>query len=183
MKKIKNAVSVIILLVTFILVLCLMFTKISGQTPSLFGYQLLRISSPSMSPELEVGDIILSKNASNPSDIKVGNVVTYNGVSGEYAGISITHKVIVAPHKENSTYVLQTQGVANEIADPQISFDTVTGVMITRLTLFSRLYSIFLTPWGLIIILGLLAILFVNEIFTLRNLIKENDDNDKTKTE
>lgn len=176
MRKIKNAISVIILLVTFVLVIGLVFTRVNGEPPELFGYQLLRVSSPSMEPKLEVGDIILSKEIDDITKIEQGDIITYNGEFGDYAGKRITHEVVVAPYLTDDTYYLQTKGTANDYPDPEIREDQVIGSMVCSLGVLSVLYDFFITPWGLIVILGFLAILFINEIFALRQLVKENED-------
>lgn len=178
MKKIKNIFSAIILLVTFILVIMLVFTRINGKTPELFGYQILRVSSSSMVPRLEVGDIILSQRVDDITTLKQGDVITYKGEFGNYAGKSITHEVIIEPFKSDGTYYLQTKGIANDHPDPEIREDQVIGKMITPIPIFSAVYNFFMTPWGLIVILGFLAVLFINEIFALRHIVKENDDED-----
>lgn len=182
MRKIKNAISVIILLVTFVLVIGLVFTRVNGEPPELFGYQLLRVSSPSMEPKLEVGDIILSKEIDDITKIAQGDIITYNGEFGDYAGKRITHEVVVAPYLTDDTYYLQTKGTANDYPDPEIREDQVIGSMVCSLGVLSVLYDFFITPWGLIVILGFLAILFINEIFALRQLVKENED-EEVKTE
>lgn len=176
MKKIKNIFSAIILLITFILVIVLVFAKINGESPEFFGYRLLRISSPSMEPELKTGDIILSYRVDEILTVKNGDIITYNGEVGEYTGKMITHQVTTAPYLSNGKYYLQTKGIANSSPDPEISENQVVGKMVTRLSLLTAVYSFFATPWGLFVILGFLAVLFVNEVFALRQLVKENDD-------
>lgn len=180
MKKIKGILSAIILLITSVLVILLFVTKLSGGTPEIFGYQILRISSPSMEPELQIGDIILSASVDDITTVKEGDIITYDGEFGDYAGKSITHEVVVAPYVSDGTYYLQTKGSANTYADPEITENQVTGKMVCKLTVFSAVYNFFATPWGLIVILGFLAILFINEAFALRQLIKENDDEEVT---
>ena len=133
MKKFKNIFSVIILLVTFVLVIMLVFTRINGKTPELFGYQILRVSSSSMVPRLEVGDIILSQRVDDVTTLKQGDVITYKGEFGNYAGKSITHEVIVEPFQSEGTYYLQTKGIANDYPDPEIREDQIIGKMILRM--------------------------------------------------
>ena len=178
MRKIKKALSVIILLVTFVLVIVLVFTRINGKTPEIFGCQLLRVSSASMEPKLKVGDIILSKEIDDITKIEQGDIITYNGEVGDFAGKTITHEVVVAPYLTDDTYYLQTKGTANDYPDPEIREDQVIGSMVCSLGVLSKLYNFFITPWGLIVILGFLAILFINEIFALRQLVKENEDDE-----
>lgn len=182
MRKIKNIFSAIILIATFVLVAILLLTKISGKTPEVFGFQLLRISSESMEPELSVGEIILSRTTDDVSHLAQGDIITYKGEQGSYSGKLITHRIIVAPHEENGEYRLQTMGDSNEFADPEIRASQVVGKMVCRVGFLSVIYSFFITPWGLMTILGFLAFLFINELYALRQLVKENG-NEEDKTE
>lgn len=183
MKKLKNILSAVILLITFALVIMLVVTKIQGNVPELFGYQILRVSSSSMTPTLEVGDIILSKSVDDVTELKVGDIITYRGEVGGYAGKTITHEVTVEPYESGGKFYLQTMGIANGYADPEISEDQVIGKMVCTLPVLSSVYSFFMTPWGLAVILGFLAVLFINEVFTLRRLVKETDDDAVDDTE
>lgn len=133
-----------------------------------------------MEPRLEVGDIILSKEIDNITAVKQGDIITYNGEFGDYAGKTITHEVVVAPHLSDGTYYLQTKGTANDYPDPEIREDQLIGSMVCSLSVLSMIYDFFMTPWGLIAILGFLAVLFINEIFALRQLVKENEDEEAT---
>lgn len=173
MKKLKNILIVCILAVTFVTVITLVVTRIQGKTPELFGYQILRISSASMEPELSVGDIILSKRVKDVTALEVGDIITYKGQEGSYEGKTITHEVAIEPYEYEGKYYLQTRGIANGYTDPEISEDQIVGEMVHVMPLFSAMYSFFLTPWGLIVILGFLAVLFINESFNLVRLVKE----------
>lgn len=133
-----------------------------------------------MEPRLSVGDIILSKEIDDITKVEQGDIITYNGESGDYAGKMITHEVVVAPHELDNTYYLQTKGTANDYPDPEIREDQIVGLMVCSLGFFSAIYNFFMTPLGLITVLGFLAILFINEIYALRQLIKEDDDEELT---
>ena len=141
-----------------------------GEIPSAFGYTLCRVSSGSMEPELQVGDVILGKKVSEPEKLKVGDVITFKGEDG-LEGMFITHKIIVAPHEEEGVLMLQTKGTANEIPDSPISGDRVVSVMLGEVWFLNKFYSFFLSPWGLITIVFLIIIIFIDELIALvRNL-------------
>lgn len=129
-----------------------------------------------MEPELKVGDIILSKRVKDITTVKCGDVITYKGEVGSYSGKNITHEVTQVPYKSNGKYYLQTMGIANTYSDPEISEDQVIGRMVCKLTLLSKVYSFFLTPWGLAAILGFLAVMFINEVVALRRLLRDRGD-------
>lgn len=174
MKKFKNVLSAVLLVITFIVLIVLVFTRIQGKTPQIFGYRILRVSSSSMEPKLYVGDIILSKSVDDIESLKVGDIITYNGEAGSFAGKVITHEVAVAPYESGGKFYLQTIGIANNYPDPEISEEQVIGKMVCTVPVLSAVYNFFITPWGLAVILGFLALLFINEVFSLRRLVKES---------
>ncbi len=166
-KKIINIISTVLLIVLIIIVIAVFLTRASGGVPELFGYQVYRISSGSMSPVLEVGDVILSHKV-DADEIKVGDIITYLGDEGNYDGMLITHSVITAPHSSGGDTVLSTQGVAEgAIPDPEISFSQVKGKYITKLSFLNKAYTFFLSPTGLIIFILIIMILFGYEIISL----------------
>ena len=176
MKKAFKVVKIIVDVLCWILIALLAVAMImtlnarfTGSEPSIFGYSIYRVSSPSMEPELNVGDVILSKNIDDPMTLKVGDVVTYRG-RGDMSGKLITHKIIVAPTEEDGKIMLQTQGVANNTPDDPIEAQRLVSVMITKLGFMNVFYDVFYSPWGLLIIIGLILIIFIDE------LIVEGDD-------
>lgn len=126
-----------------------------------------------MEPKLKVGNIILSKSVKDVSKLEEGDIITYEGLVGGYAGKTITHQVTVEPYQYGDKYYLQTMGIANGYNDPEISEDQVIGKMVCKIPLLGLLYNFFITPWGLVLILAFLAFLFVSEIFNLKKLLKE----------
>ncbi len=173
-RKALNLLFAVLLVFTFILVIIMVFTRISGKTPQLFGYQILRISSSSMEPELNVGDIILSKRV-DPYTLTDGDIITYHGEYGSYQGKLITHAVVGEPAEQGGTLYLKTMGIANGYVDPEISAEQVVGKMACKIPLLGDVYNFFITPYGLFTILVFLAIFFINELFSLVKLTKRKE--------
>lgn len=162
------------LVVVLVFTLVLFFTsRVNGSTPSVFGYSIFRVSSGSMEPELMVGDIILDKTVDNPEDLKVGDVITFK--SNDYGDKLVTHKIIKAPYEENGKLMLQTKGIANEVEDKPISTDNVKGIMICKVDYLDTVYNIFLSPWGLLILIALIVVIFFDEIITIVKILTNND--------
>ena len=157
-----------------IVVISLVTAKIQGSYPSVFGYSIYRVSSGSMSPELEVGDVILGKSVSDPMDIKVGDIVTYKG-SGELSGMLITHKVIVAPEEVDGVLTLQTKGIANEIPDSPISAERVVSVVVCEVEFLAAFYNFFFSPWGLLTVIALIILVFIDEVIAIIRNLTGND--------
>lgn len=172
-KLIKNIICwTLIVILVFTLVVFFM-SRINGSTPSVFGYSIFRVSSGSMEPELMVGDIILDKTVDNPEDLKVGDVITFK--SSDYGDLLVTHKVIKAPYEENGKLMLQTKGIANEVEDKPIGVDNVKGIMICKVDYLDTVYNVFLSPWGLLILITLIVIIFFDEIITIVKILTNND--------
>lgn len=173
-KKVFDILCWVIIAVLVISVAITVFSRFRGTNPSVFGYSIYRVSSGSMEPELEIGDVILGKAVDDPMTIKVGDVVTYKG-SGELAGMLITHKVIVAPENVDGVIMLQTKGVANEIADSPISADRVVSVVICEIEVLAMFYNFFFSPWGLLTIICLIIIVFIDEVISIIRNVTSND--------
>ena len=172
-KLIKNIICWTLIAVLVFTLVVFFMSRINGSTPSVFGYSIFRVSSGSMEPELMVGDIILDKTVDNPEDLKVGDVITFK--SSDYGDMLVTHKVIKAPYEENGKLMLQTKGIANEVEDKPICVDNVKGIMICKVDYLGTVYNVFLSPWGLLILIALIVIIFFDEIITIVKILTNND--------
>jgi signal peptidase len=85
----------------------------------LLGFKPTVVASSSMSPTLEIGDVVIAV-PSDPSGIRVGDLVQYTRIGDR---ISITHRVVSIETSGNA-YIITTKGDANNIVDDPIS---VTG--------------------------------------------------------
>lgn len=180
---VKNIICWTLIICLALLIVMMFYSRIKGEVPSFFGYSILRVSTGSMEPELMIGDVILDKNVSDIKSIEVDDVVTYRG-SGELSGMLVTHKVIKAPYlADDGTYYLQTKGVANEIADDEISADKVESVMICKIPYLDSLYNLFLSPWGLAIFIVLILLIFFDELVNFFRVLTGNTTSAKDATD
>lgn len=171
---IKNIVLGIVVVLLGIILISFIIVKFSGGTPTVFGYSIQRISSGSMEPALNVGDIILSKTVDDPESIHVDDIVTYSGGS-QFDYSSVTHRVVTQPTKNaEGIYVLVTKGDANVDADPEIPFTDVKFVMIRKLDFMVTFYNFFLSPWGLITFIAALLAIFFDELLTVVKVMSGN---------
>ncbi len=168
LRVIKNVVCWTLIIILSFAVITFLLTRFAGATPSLFGYTLQRVSSGSMVPELEVGDVILSRNVGESDELKVDDIITFDG-SDQFGEKNVTHRIIVAPYEANGVVMLQTKGDANDIADNPIEFSRVKSIVLKKLSFLRTIYDMFLSPWGLIIFIALLLLVFFDE---LMNIIK-----------
>lgn len=175
-RLVKNIVCWILIVVLAITLLIFLTTRIQGNTPTVFGYTIFRITTGSMEPELMVGDVILDKVVDDETEISVGDIITFEGGS-QFDGKLVTHKVIKAPYTDsNGDIMLQTHGIANEIDDTPISISQVRAKMVCKIPYIDTLYNLFLTPSGLLILILLIILVFIDEIANIIKVLSGKDD-------
>ncbi len=181
LKKIASVFCWIIVIILVGMVVLSFIARITHSTPSVFGYSFYRVSSGSMEPELMVGDIILDKKVENPKELKVGDIITFDG-GAETNNIPITHKIIKAPYEDiDGLWRLQTKGVANDQADAEITLEKVQSVMICTIPFLTQVYKVFLSPWGLIIFIVLILFIFFDEIINIIKIASGSYDSTEEK--
>lgn len=177
LRIIKNTVCWTLIIILTFLMIGFMLSRVSGNTPSLFGYTVQRISSGSMEPEFLVGDVILSKEIDDVASLKVGDIITFKG-GDQFGNNNVTHRVVVAPKEENGTMMLQTKGDANEVYDEPIRADQVQSKYICKISFLTKLYAFFLSPWGLLVFIALLILIFFDEILNIIHITSRRENND-----
>lgn len=161
-KKIWNAISIILVSIIVLLAILLAGVRIVGLTP----YSVL---SGSMEPTYHVGSLIYVKDIES-ADIKIGDPITFV-INEEF--LAVTHRVvdieILTAGEEGideTTYYYQTKGDANEEADAApVHHKNVVGTPV-----FSIPYLGYLSVWlqtrkgmimGISIALALLILTFL----------------------
>ena len=132
----------IVFLIAFVLVVCLQ--RFSNNRISFFKYRMFTVISGSMEPKYKVGDTI-----------------SYLGMSGDFAGKVITHQVVGINQNQDGKYIFSAKGLKNLVVDPSISEDQLYGVVIYRCPILSFFYKIISTNLGfyLFIIIPLMYII------------------------
>ena len=175
-KKISGIIGTILIVVLIAVVIVMFDARMSGEAPSIFGYQIYRVSSESMEPELMVGDVILAKEV-DPQEIQKGDIVTYKGEKGTFDGMLITHKVIEDPEYVNGEYVFQTAGIyEGALPDPEWGEDQLLGRYVKKLPFIDKIYNFFVTPYGLIAFILVIMVLFGYEMIALILSYKDEDE-------
>jgi signal peptidase len=182
-KKIFNIISTVFLILLIILVAMMFFARFTGNSPSVFGYHFYRVATGSMEPTLMTGDVILVKEAPAESIAK-DDIVTYKAKSGEMTGREVTHRVVAEPEIKDGVYWFQTQGDRSGAPlDPRITYDQIIGKFVTKLPILDKVYSFFLTPYGLIAVVAVIIVLFGFEMISLFSTYKNIDEIDEKYTQ
>jgi signal peptidase len=184
-KRIISVAGSILLVLVVAAAIWVLAERIQGENPSVFGYRLLRVATGSMTPEYEVGDVILVKRTP-VSGLSVGDDITYMSQAGETEGLLITHRIISMEYEEASgEWQIQTQGIAEgAVPDKVITADQIYGKAVHICRILTVIYNIFLTKPGLLLfILPLILMMFV-ETMNLITIFTEGDaEHVKTETD
>lgn len=167
--------------VVVILIVTIFISRLNGKTPSVMGYSFFRVSSESMMPALEVGDIILVKEC-EITDLQVKDIVTYNGTKGDMAGKIITHRVVEAVYELDGKEYITTCGDANDLNDPKVEAEQIIGKMERKLPLFTKVFDFFITPFGLLTVIILIILAFLPDILNFAKAITNNVETGKEKS-
>lgn len=162
----------IVVILAFILVVCLQ--RFSNNKISFFNYRMFTVVSGSMKPKYDIGDVLVSKVV-EPSSIKIGDDISYLGVSGGFRDKVITHRVVGIEKNSNGKYFFRTRGLTNLVEDPIISEEQLYGLVIYRSILLSLVYRIVATNIGFYLFV-IIPLLFVigSEVLTI--LLKREEE-------
>lgn len=179
-RVIKGAINVIcwiVIAALAVFMITFLVSRINGGTPSVFGYTFHRISSGSMEPELKVDDVILDYEVKNINELKIGDIITFQG-GKQFDNHLVTHRVVRAPYTDGGQLWLQTKGDANNATDDPIMAETVKSKFVSKVSFLTGLYSFFLSPWGLITFISVLLIIFFDEIINIVRIISGHYDDE-----
>ena len=161
LKRIFNICILIIFTTIVFAVASLIIQKfvLKEEIPNVFGYKILQVMSGSMSGEFETGDTILIKEIKNESDLKIGDVITYQIEKNTM----VTHRIVnITKIGEKLNYTLK--GDVNNIEDSEkVTFSNIEGIYIRKLNLIGKLINFMQKPYGMVIIFTtpILLILYV----------------------
>lgn len=173
LKIVGRVLSIALIVIEVLIIIFLVVSKVQGDTPTLFGYQMYFIRTGSMEPYLEPGDVIISKKYDGRELVsgENGDVVTYRGSIGNRAEL-ITHRVIEVDGDE-----IITQGDANNVADSPITKNEIEAVMVHKTVVIDKIYKVISTTWGFWLLIFMpIAILIISEIVSLAKELKKEKD-------
>lgn len=172
LKTIGEGLSITVIVLEVIVILFLILSKASGGIPSIFGHHMYVIVSPSMSPELEIGDVVISREYEGES-LAVGDVIQYVGQRDDMQGKIITHEII-SVSGEGEDAVIVTQGIANLEPDPPIRGSDVVAVMQYKTVVIDKIYGAVSTTAGFVFLVMLPMVgMIVFEIISLAKDIRK----------
>ncbi len=124
-KKIFKFILSPILIIIVLFNLYIVFQKIThpNQVVTIFGYRTYIVSSGSMEPFLEVGDIILVDKVENAESINVDDIITFSNGEGK----DITHRVIEIKDVNNNKFFVTKGDNNNDKDGNEVRFENIRG--------------------------------------------------------
>lgn len=187
LKTIKTIWRIIRTILTIILVGLLVIVvtqRVSNNKMAVAGFRIFTVVTESMKPEYVVGDAIFTKTI-EPSEIKIGDDITYLGMAESFKDKIVTHRVINIEKAEDGTYIFETKGIANPKADPKINESQIFGKVIYKIKSISYINSIIGNLYGMYfaIFIPFGLIMFIEYILYKRDNEEDEDIEDDTKTD
>lgn len=164
MKMIWKVIKSLITIFLVIILLIVVFQKISNNKLTIGNTYIFQVASESMLPKYKVGDIVVVRKT-DPSKLEIGDSITYLGKSSNLKGLIITHE-LVKKEEVDGKYHFVTKGLMNEIEDPEITEDDVYGKVIYHSVVISYLSRLMLTRAGYYIIFVTIGLILSYDVIT-----------------
>lgn len=164
-KTIKKIVEIIAIILIYNIILIIV-SSINGKNFNILGYKAYIVTTDSMQPSINAGDIVIVKNGKKDK-IRQGDVITFNQ-NDEV----ITHRVIKNITEESNVEYI-TKGDNNNTEDTfKVKYDDVIGKVIITIPYLGKIISILDNK--IIILILLLVILIIVFIKIEKNEKLEN---------
>ena len=137
------------------------------------GISIYTIVSPSMTPNINVYDVVVNVRVDNPEKIKVGDIITFKSQAATSEGMTITHRVIAREQLPDGTYEYMTQGDNNAEPDSSyVIFDNIIGKEIVTIPALGKIQFLIANKksW-LFLLLIPISIYLIKEIYKLIDLV------------
>ena len=163
-----NTISVLIIAAAVVILCLVVFTK-QGEVPNIGGYTVFRITTGSMKPSYDTDTLILVKKT-DPSEIQVGDVISFYSSDPALDGAVNTHRVTKI-EQDGTEWKYTTKGDANNVPDQYgTDSEALIGKVVASSLILGKLARLVSNPLIFIpvILIPLAVILISNMISTVR---------------
>ena len=146
------------------------------------------IVSPSMVPAINVFDVVVTMRVDEPTDLKKGDIITFNSTDYRYSGVLVTHRIVDIEETSSGEYLFTTKGDNNNTQDSsRISFDKIYGRVLFRIPKIGYIQYYLSSVLGWVAIIIVPAVMIIGyDIFKLIKTLKNDnkgDNSEKIKNE
>lgn len=136
-------------LVYYFIAVRIYVAKGSGHEPK---FSLYTIITPSMTPNINVYDVVIDVKVDKPEDIKINDVITFNSSIPGVHGGTITHRVIAVSKDADGNYHYRTKGDYNLVDDGvDVDFNSIVGKVALKIPKLGRAQAFLATKAGWLI--------------------------------
>lgn len=152
------------------------FTQDNSVLPNIGGKFPLMVQSGSMSPTIEVGDLIIVTVPEKGAEFGKGDVITF--WDGEPGGPLVTHRITEVTKDDDGKKAYRTKGDANSAEDAVLVYDKdIVGTYVTRIPYLGDVAMFMQTIPGLVVCVVLpLFIFVVYDVIRRRQLSKSEQE-------
>lgn len=158
-KIIKGIINTFIVFIIFVFVLMVCLQRFSGNKISFLNYRMFTVVTGSMEPKYKIGDVLIAKEK-DPSEIKIGDAISYLAEKGEIKNNVVTHEVVNITKNEKGEYLFHSKGIANLVEDPVVHENQLYGVVVYKTKLLSYIRKIINTDIGMLVFI-IIPILYI----------------------
>ncbi len=175
LKYFAKTITYTLLTILIVCGLALLFvfvtTKIAKSNNATPPVNLFTIISPSMTPSINVYDVVVSVKT-EPSKIKVGDVITFYSNNPNVNGITVTHRVIQVI-QNGTQYNFKTKGDYNPAIDAEtITQDKIVGKVYFKIPQLGRVQFFLGSKGGWLIAILIPALAIISyDIYKIIKLI------------
>lgn len=148
--------------------------KGAGYEPKISLYTIV---SPSMTPNINVYDVVVDVRVDNPEDIKVGDVISFISTSLLTPGKNITHRVVAITEDSDGNICYKTKGDYNQVEDDSCAkFSNILGKVAFRIPQLGRVQKLLASKAGWLLFIMIPALyVIIKDILKITKLsnIKE----------
>ena len=173
LKLLSYVVITFVCVITFFLLYYIVTSQIHSKDENYRpGISIYTIVSPSMTPVINVYDIVVNVKPSGPEAIQIGDIITYKSKAANSEGMTITHRVIAIDKTQDGQIEYMTRGDNNSEPDSLfVTYDQVIGKEIMIIPKVGKLQFLIANKKGWLLLLIIpIGIYLLRELFKLISL-------------
>lgn len=183
LKFLGNLLYTLMFIIVVLMLVIVIMQRATNNNITIGGIRMFSVATGSMVPIYEVGDILISKEI-EPEKIKVGDDLVYVGKEGTFKNKVVTHRVNFIEKQEDGNYKIITQGVANNVEDPEIDQTQVLGKVMFKMQILSFLgklvRNVYVFYFLIFVPAGILVYRIIKNLMSTGSDEEEDDDDENS---
>lgn len=165
---ISVAITVLLMIVALVTLIAVTSARAGGKPPSLFGYTFSIVITDSMTPEINVDDLVIAKKCNN-SEIAVGDDIVFVSADPVLKGNKVVHRVVGI----NLDGSFVTQGIKEGARPDKCAVTETVGKVVAVNTFFGKALKFMTENKNIIFLLLILTVVVVAIVEIAGLLIKK----------